>query len=530
MERISQNLKRLVLSWVAAAGLGAFASGAGAQTVFGTNGGTFADYLPANGLNAIPFRGWATPGKFDPNPALIGANGSLIADGGSVTYAQNYASGTYTIQFDSPQPVNITTAGIIGAPNNVQRSGNHTTMTVKLTHDNGDPLAGIGWFITSGVNGGNPLSNFTMSAQGTNPSDFTPTFNQYATKYQAIRWMNNLNVNNNVAPMSASSLLPSGSNFGANSYDDVIKWANAQSNLKSVMINIPVNADSSFVAAVAKKFNALAAGKQVVVEYGNEDWNFGFSHTGWLLGQARSDARVNAGDDFGKLGQEVGLRTADMMNTFLANSTNTSRVAGFLGSQGSNTYFVDQAKSAISRVYGASTIARDFKYQGISFYPGDGLSGAATVDDLYNKLEADLTRLKSFLVADRNDANASGLSELVYEWSPNGYLTLGGVSPAVINAFRADPRSKQLTLDTWNAINSNIGANGMAFSFDITGDGWSTQINPALPAEYEQQAINQISASLSVGTGVTAPIPEPASLGLALMFGAGWLARRRRQA
>jgi hypothetical protein len=117
------------------------------------------------------------------------------------------------------------------------------------------------------------------------------------------------------------------------------------------------------------------------------------------------------------------------------------------------------------------------------------------------------------------------LKELVYEWSPNGYLTRGSVSQSVIDAFRADPLSKQFTLDTWNAINSNIGAGGIAFDFDVTGDGWSTQINPLGPTEYQQQAINQISASMGVGSAPLAP--EPTSIGLALLGGSALLARRR---
>ena len=38
------------------------------------------------------------------------------------------------------------------------------------------------------------------------------------------------------------------------------------------------------------KFNAnLAPGKQVIVEYGNELWNGGFAHSGWVLDQAKAD-------------------------------------------------------------------------------------------------------------------------------------------------------------------------------------------------------------------------------------------------
>jgi hypothetical protein len=337
--------------------------------------------------------------------------------------------------------------------------------------------------------------------------------------------MNNLNINNNTAPETSANIVPSGSNMGSNSYADIVKWANAQPNLKDVMIEIPVNADSTFTASVAKTMSGLLSGKQVIVEYGNEDWNYGFTQAGWLQTQGAADSRVTATDDFGKDAQETGLRAAAMMQTFDANYTGGASVAGFLGSQGSNTYFVDQEKAAITRVYGASAVDSLFKYQGISFYPGDGLSGASTESGLYSALESDLTRLTGYLKADVSDAKSSGLSELVYEWSPNGYLTLGGVSASVIAAFRASADSKQLTLDTWNAIKTNIGSNGIAFDFDITGDGWSTQENPAAPTEEEQLAIDQIAAgNLTVGSQT----PEPVCLSMLGLGGLALLGRRRK--
>jgi MYXO-CTERM domain-containing protein len=503
------------------------AAGARAQAVFGTNSGTFAYWLPTDAMTDLPFNAWgSTSAPWTPDTAITLPNGSIDGDGGVYTQADNYPSGTYVVSFTSPSPVTISAGGDFSGISNVQRSGTLETMTVTLNHDNGNILAGSSWLTTSGVTSSNPVSNFQVYQQGTTPASTTPAFQGLLNNYQAVRYMNNLNINNNTTLMTSNSIVPSGSNMGSNSYADIVKWSNAQSNLKDVMIEIPVNADSTYIASVAKTMSSLVSGKQVIVEYGNEDWNYTFTQAGWLQTQGAADSRVTASDDFTRNAQEAGLRAAAMMQTFDANYTGKASVAGFLGSQGSNTYYVDQEKSAISRVYGAGAVDSLFKYQGISFYPGDGLSGASSESALYSALESDLTRQTNNLTADVADAKASGLSEAVYEWSPNGYLTLGGVSASVIAAFRASADSKQLTLDTWNAIKNNIGANGIAFDFDVTGDGWSTQENSLAATEEEQLAVDQIAAgNLTVGSQT----PEPACLS---MLGLGGLAllRRRRKA
>jgi hypothetical protein len=497
-----------------------------AQTVFGTNVGTFAYWFPTDAMTDLPFSAWgSTSSPWVPDTAIVLPNGGIDGDGGVYTQAENYPSGTYVVSFTSPSPVTINAGGDFSNITDVQRNGTLETMDVTLNHDGGNVLAGSGWLTTSGVSSSNPLTDLQVYQQGTAPATLTPTFQGLLNNYQAARFMNNLNINNNTAPETSANIVPSGSNMGSNSYADIVKWANAQPNLKDVMIEIPVNADSTFTASVAKTMSGLLSGKQVIVEYGNEDWNYGFTQAGWLQTQGAADSRVTATDDFGKDAQETGLRAAAMMQTFDANYTGGASVAGFLGSQGSNTYFVDQEKAAITRVYGASAVDSLFKYQGISFYPGDGLSGASTESGLYSALESDLTRLTGYLKADVSDAKSSGLSELVYEWSPNGYLTLGGVSASVIAAFRASADSKQLTLDTWNAIKTNIGSNGIAFDFDITGDGWSTQENPAAPTEEEQLAIDQIAAgNLTVGSQT----PEPVCLSMLGLGGLALLGRRRK--
>jgi hypothetical protein len=443
------------------------------------------------------------------------------------------ASG-YKVEFDAPNPaaVQVKVGGTFSNLTNVSVSGNHYTGYVTLQHPGGDLLQGGGEIDLTGASAANPITNFHVIRPGGTLSGITPTYQSYLNDYQAVRWMNNNNVNNNRAPMTSKDLLPPGQNLGivGNSYDDVIAAANAQANLKKVWINIPVNADDSFVKAAADKFAAnLAPGKQVVVEYGNENWNFAFSHPQWILDKAKGDARVTAPDDFTKTAQEAALLSAHVQQIFQGEFADKSRVAGFLGSQGASTWFVDQGKSIIKAVFGPSTLTQLYKYQGISYYPGDNLSSAATENDLINSLYSDLARQKSYLTADKASATGSGLNEAVYEWGMNGYLTKGGVSQAVIDQFRADPRSRQWVLDEWAAIKGALGPNDLAMEFTVLGDLWSAQVNPLMPHEQEQLAIDQIAAGLGITAGGGPLAPEPASLSLLGIGALGLLARRRKR-
>src|SRR5258708_28540842 len=132
------RLKRSALHCVAALaglalGLG-FAPSARAQTVFGTNSGAFADYLQSYGMQSLPLRSFGTSANpFGPDASVQGPNGSLVNNFGTVTYAQNYPSGTYVIQFDSPSPVTIGTNGFFSQPANVTRNGTHAPMTRSMT-------------------------------------------------------------------------------------------------------------------------------------------------------------------------------------------------------------------------------------------------------------------------------------------------------------------------------------------------------------------------------------------------------------
>jgi hypothetical protein len=516
--------------------------------VFGTNTGTFVDWLPSYATDSVPFR---YPGAFGAgyNAAAGGAVSGFVptitGNVGLWSNAQNYASGAgYTIQFNAPNPaaINVTVGGMFNGLTNVSRSGNTYTATFTINHDNGNILAGGGEIDLAGASAVNPITNFHVVRPGGTLDGLTPQFQSYLNSYQAVRWMNNNNVNNNVMNVGVADLLPSGQNLGTagNSYDDIIKWSNQQANLKTVWITIPTNANDAFVKTVADKFaQKLAPAKNVVVEYSNEPWNFAFTHPGQIYSKAQQDNRVTATDTYSMVGQEYGLQSAHIMQLFKQefsnNGQDANRAQGFLNSQGANQWFVDQSKSAINRVFGNGSVANLFTYQGISFYPGDNLAGASSVDQLVSALYTDLNRQKTYLQNDINSASRDGLHEAIYEWGMNGYLTQGGVPANVWQAFRNDPRAKQWVLDEYAAIHSLLGNDpkSMAMEFTVEGDGWGPQINPMASPEQEQQGILALAALYNTGVPVVGGgtlIPEPATLAALGAFGLLLARRPRRQA
>src|SRR5438270_13987364 len=82
--------------------------------VFGTNTGTFVDWLPSYATDSVPFR---APGAYGAgyNAPAVGAvsgfNPVITGNVGLWSNAQNYADGAgYTVQFNAPNPaaINVT--------------------------------------------------------------------------------------------------------------------------------------------------------------------------------------------------------------------------------------------------------------------------------------------------------------------------------------------------------------------------------------------------------------------------------------
>jgi hypothetical protein len=130
----------------------------------------------------------------------------------------------------------------------------------------------------------------------------------------------------------------------------------------------------------------------------------------------------------------------------------------------------------------------------VSVYPGDGISSATSVDDLFNQVTAGFAAQEAGMQQAAADALANGQVLDVYEWSPKGYLTLNTVNQTIVTAAIDDPGMYQLTLNLWNqVIEPYLTPGSTAYLFSGPGEGWSDQVDPmsAIPdQEYlAEQAI-----------------------------------------
>lgn len=502
--------------------------------VYGVNTGTPVDYLQVYQTDSINFRIGQYGAGYNPGGTWNqSSNPIFTGQVGLWSNAVNYpnASG-YKVQFTAPNPgaVNLQIGGIFNNLTNIQVNGNTYTANMTVFHDGGNIKAGGGGININGASAAFPISNFRVLRPGGTPQGLTPEFANLFNQYAGARYMNGSFVNNNTRPLSASDIPPAGQNLSGggvgdfgDSIHDQIAWTNQQPKAKTMFVNIPWNADASYITATANAVkNELKPGVQVMWEYGNEPWNFAFAHAGWLLQQGQADSAhsyVN-GDNFGRTGEAYGIKSAQMMQTV---RTVIPTAKGFLNSQGANQWFVDQAKNAINRNFGNGAVANLYGWQGISFYPADNAGALGSATAIFQAGENDLVRQKQYLANDIADAHASGLNEFIYETSPNGYLTSGQTPASVVDAFRADPRSGQLTTDMMNTINSLLGPNDGAMVFTVSGDYWPTQLDTLLPPEYEQQAMSAFLA-----THTAAVVPEPAALGLLGILGTLLMHRKRR--
>jgi hypothetical protein len=325
---------------------------------------------------------------------------------------------------------------------------------------------------------------------------------------ESIRFMNDDNVNDNITPNLGAADVPTNTNGFAISYEEQAEWANEAYTagggiLKSIWINVPVTATDAYIQTVAQQIYSVLNPKiQVKFELGNELWNTAtFSQAGYVLNLSRNNPNLSGTDDFGRQGQEAGILEYHAAQVFEQAFPSNFDVSGVLGGQGTNTYFADKAREGIEETYGVtdSQIAKVLGYVAVSVYPGDSITSATSVADLFNQEEADFAAQAAGMQQAEADAEANGQILDVYEWSPKGYLTTGDVSSSIVDAAVDDPGMYQLTLNLWNqVIKPYLMPGSTAYLFSGPGNGWSDQVDPMSPTlDQEFLAEQTILASLT---------------------------------
>lgn len=461
-----------------------------------------------------PFIGIGLPGLdyYDPNdeanavPGQIGqfgagyqsvsgvplANGTITQNASYYSDFSDYANGQYTVQFNAPNPAGITVQPAFDLTNltNVQVSGTMWTGTLTLTHDSGGITAGAGMINISGISASNPVSNFTVYAQGTNPSAFTTTYQNLVQNYASVYTLNTDDVVGNQNVVDAGDLPYNGDVDNDVSVADLVTQTNSLPHAKTMLLELPLGITNAALKVVGQELNGLKAGVQVLVATSAESWNGAQPQFEGVLNQAKANPAVAnaASDDFTRVAYQTAVDDINAVQQIRAVSTNPGNVTAYLVSQGSNTYFVDREKSFITTNMGLQLSAY-VQYQGISFYPDDNLTSApSSAQALYNSLVADLPRQVGFLKADKADATASGLHELIYEWGVDGALTQSGISAAVINAFNNSTLGSQWVTQEVQATDAVLGAGD---GFEVFSGGlWGPDPDTAAPLTNVMQTLN----------------------------------------
>ncbi len=139
------------------------------------------------------------------------------------------------------------------------------------------------------VSSSNPMDNFHLMmpgyGNGTTPEPmFTPDFLQSLKPFSDIRFMNWGQTNDSTLAnwqdrVGPNAFLTDGP--GGVPYEDMIELCNETG--KDMWINIPALATPQFVQSLAQLISAqLNPSLNVYFEYGNEDWNAGFSAYGQI--------------------------------------------------------------------------------------------------------------------------------------------------------------------------------------------------------------------------------------------------------
>ena len=444
-------------------------------------------------MNAVPGQFGQYGAGYQSVAGIPALNGTLTQNAGYFSNFVDYANGTYVIQFNAPNPsaISVSVGGDLSNLSNININGTTWTATATLQHDGGVLTAGSSEINIAGPTSSNPVSNFTVYAQGTNPSALTTAYQKLANNYDSLYTLNTENVVGNQATISEADNTYNGSVDGTISAHDIALQANSMPKLQNILWEEPVGAQNDKLQADSQAFNSLNPNTKVLVAIGGETWNGAQAQFEAVLNLAKANPLVAnaASDDYTRVAYETAVLDINAVKEMRAVSSEPQNITAYLVSQGSNTYFVDREKAFITNQLGLK-LSDYVKYQGVSFYPDNNssLSSSSSPQDLYNFLEGGLASQLSYLQADKNDATASGLNELVYEFGIEGNLPISGASAAAINAFNNSSYATEWVAQEVGSAEKILG-NGDGLEI-FTGSYWGPQPDTLAPTTSGQQELN----------------------------------------
>ena len=445
---------------------------------------------------AHAFRPWGKPDKpFDPDPALpTTPDGYPVVDAACVSYLTNYPNGVYKLTYSGSGEVVL---GGMCRMSNVRRSTKGGTADVIIRHDNPDGKGGLITLLIRDQRAADPARDIHLWSPGYAPGEpragqmFQEDFLRRVRPFASVRFMDWASTNNSPVVQWADRTPPTAMIQMTNgiAWESIVDLANTVH--RDAWINIPDCVTDDYVKQLAALIHdKLDPALKVRVEYSNEVWNAGFKQFGRTYERAKRNDLVTAKDDFGRIAQQYGLRSAQVIHIFQETfAKDADRVIGVYGGQTSNTYFAEMGLGLVKNMMGDPK--GYFKEMAIAPYVGNDLPAAPlggwTVDTIFPELENfNATTLARWIHDSKTVADRFGLAMVAYEGGQHitGNTTLTEPFKIEVNH---DPRMYGLyhhMMDVWK-----LNGGGMYQEFSHVGGGWGLLDGIRDPGSHKWDAV-----------------------------------------
>ena len=445
---------------------------------------------------AHAFRPWGKPASpSEPDLAMLAtADGYPLVDAACVSYLTNYPNGVYKLTYSGAGEVIL---GGMCQMANVHRNGKQVTADIRLRHDNVDGTGGLITMLIRGQRVADPARDIHLWCPGYGPGEakwgqtFHEDFLRRVRPFASVRFMDWGMTNNSLVvqwvdrtPQTAMIQMTRGI-----AWESIIELANNVH--RDAWINIPDMASDDYVKQLATFIHTkLDPTLKLRVEYSNEVWNAGFKQFGRTFERAKNNEAVTAKDDFGRIAQQYGLRSAQVSKIFQdVFGDQADRIIGVYGGQTSNTYFADMGLKLVKETMGDPK--KYFKELAIAPYVGNDLPavpvGGWNLDTLFPELENfNRTTLAKWIHDTKTVSDQFGLTMVAYE----GGQHLTG-NPTLTEPFKIaanhDPRIGVLYHHLMEVWKQNGG--GMFQQFSHIGGGWGLLDGVRDPGSYKWDAV-----------------------------------------
>ena len=412
------------------------ASGVMAQSHFGTNLSPINDYSPQfifkDAFKAsrewIPFNadgsgGWTSgvniPLRTDGYPLEIPYNDGInpaqsIRSLVLWDLSSGYPAGTYTLHLEGTGSVKLIfgATGTFSSPGTYTFTPNGGNFGIEIiSSDVSDPIHKIEIVM--------PGFNATYQAE-----PFHPSFMNFISNFEVLRFMDLMETNDSPlvtwSDRSAEVYHTQASNFGM-AYEYMVQIANDAN--KDIWICIPHKADDNYISQLASFLQTnLNANLTIYVEYSNEVWNGDFLQNGYAAQQATNLGYT--GQPWERTWQYYAKRTADVFYLFeQVFGANSSRLIKTIGSISINSWISGQIIDHFNDLtYNPNGVTADAlaiaPYFGVSIANEIGDNGeinSITVDQILDRLEADLPAIEADIIAQKTVADNKNLQLITYE-------------------------------------------------------------------------------------------------------------------